>query len=67
LRPADAGALADAVLQLAASPLLRRRLAAAALTAVRERTWERALDRLAAGYREALAAARDTAGQRRAA
>jgi glycosyltransferase involved in cell wall biosynthesis/predicted metal-dependent phosphoesterase TrpH len=67
LRPPDAGALADAVLQLAASPLLRRRLAAAALTAVRERTWERALDRLAAGYREALAAGRDTAGQRRAA
>jgi glycosyltransferase involved in cell wall biosynthesis len=67
LRPAEATALAGAVLQLAASPLLRRRLAAAALTGVRERTWERALDRLAAGYREALAAGRGTAGERRAA
>jgi glycosyltransferase involved in cell wall biosynthesis/predicted metal-dependent phosphoesterase TrpH len=54
LRPADAGALADALLSLAASPLLRERLAIAALGAVRERTWERALGRLAEGYSRAL-------------
>ncbi|HEX4838321.1 MAG TPA: glycosyltransferase [Solirubrobacteraceae bacterium] len=52
---ADAGQLADALVELAGSPLLRERLARAALSAVRERTWERALERLAAGYRRALA------------
>jgi glycosyltransferase involved in cell wall biosynthesis/predicted metal-dependent phosphoesterase TrpH len=50
----SAGALAERVLELAASPLLRRRLAGAGLAAVRERTWESALDRLADGYRQAL-------------
>jgi glycosyltransferase involved in cell wall biosynthesis/predicted metal-dependent phosphoesterase TrpH len=55
VREADAPQLADALLELAASPLLRERLALAALGAVRERTWERALERLAAGYRHALA------------
>jgi glycosyltransferase involved in cell wall biosynthesis/predicted metal-dependent phosphoesterase TrpH len=54
LRDADPGQLADALLTLAGSPALRARLAAAALGAVRERTWERALQRLAAGYRRAL-------------
>ena len=39
----------------AASPLLRRRLAAVALSAVRRRTWESAMERLAAGYRRASA------------
>jgi glycosyltransferase involved in cell wall biosynthesis/predicted metal-dependent phosphoesterase TrpH len=50
----DAPRLADAVLELAAAPLLRERLAGAALRVVRARTWERALERLADGYRRAL-------------
>jgi len=50
-------ALAQAVLELASSPLLRERLARAGLASVRERTWERALDRLAAGYRQVLSGA----------
>ena len=48
------GALADAVQTLLDSPLLRERMLRAALTAARGRTWEAALERLAAGYREAL-------------
>ena len=56
LRAPEAGALADALLELAESPLLRERLARAGLAAVRERTWERALERLADGYRRALSA-----------
>ncbi len=51
----DAEGLADGVLELVSSPLLRARLAGAALAAARARTWERALARLAAGYRLALA------------
>ncbi len=47
---ASAPALADAVLELAASPLLRESLSRAALASVRERTWERALARLGEGY-----------------
>ena len=58
LRPASAQALADALLLLARSPQLRRRLGAAARRSVEQRTWERALERLAAGYRGALEAAR---------
>jgi glycosyltransferase involved in cell wall biosynthesis len=54
LRPADAPALAQAVLALAASPLQRRRLAAGGLNAARERTWEAALAELAAGYDDVL-------------
>ncbi len=54
LRPADAGALAKALLELAQAPLQRERLAGRALEAVSERTWERALARLAAGYGRAL-------------
>jgi glycosyltransferase involved in cell wall biosynthesis/predicted metal-dependent phosphoesterase TrpH len=54
LRPADPDALAEAVVGLARSPRLRRRLAEAGLAAVGERTWERALERLAAGYRRVL-------------
>jgi glycosyltransferase involved in cell wall biosynthesis/predicted metal-dependent phosphoesterase TrpH len=52
----EAGALADAVLELADSPLLRERLARAGLASVRGRTWERALERLATGYRRVLPA-----------
>lgn len=66
LRPADAAALADAVVELASAPLLRERLATRALEAVRERTWERSLARLADGYRRALGE-RAVAGARRAA
>jgi glycosyltransferase involved in cell wall biosynthesis/predicted metal-dependent phosphoesterase TrpH len=51
---ADARELADAVLELAGSPLLRERLSRAGLAAVRSRTWERALERLGEGYRRVL-------------
>lgn len=51
----DAGALALALCELADSPILRRRLADAALAEIRERSWERALKLLADGYRRALA------------
>ncbi len=51
----SAGSLADALLELAAAPLLRERLALAALGAVRERSWESALQRLAHGYGRLLA------------
>jgi glycosyltransferase involved in cell wall biosynthesis/predicted metal-dependent phosphoesterase TrpH len=54
LRDADAGQLADALVQLADAQALRERLTRAALSAARERTWERALERLADGYRRAL-------------
>ncbi|MCP9491062.1 MAG: glycosyltransferase [Solirubrobacteraceae bacterium MAG38_C4-C5] len=59
LCPADAEALAGAVLELASDEAQRDRLAAAALDAVRGRTWERALEQLAAGYHRALAAGAD--------
>ena len=55
LCPADADALAGAVLELAAAPRLRERLARAGLRSVRERTWERALRRLGDGYTRVLA------------
>jgi glycosyltransferase involved in cell wall biosynthesis len=54
LCPADAGDLATVVCELAAAPLQRERLARSALEAVRQRTWERSLQRLADGYRRAL-------------
>jgi glycosyltransferase involved in cell wall biosynthesis len=57
LRPADPLALADAVVALAADPAARARLAVAGRRAVAARTWDRALQRLAAGYRRALGAA----------
>lgn len=50
----DPDHLAGALLQLASSPLLRERLGSAAAAAARERSWERALGQLAAGYRRAL-------------
>jgi glycosyltransferase involved in cell wall biosynthesis len=56
LCPPDAGALADAVVALAADSARRGRLARAALAAVRTRTWERSLGQLAAGYGRALGA-----------
>ncbi len=54
LCPADAGALADAVVELAANPAQRKRLADNAMQAVSQRTWKRALQRLAQGYRRTL-------------
>jgi glycosyltransferase involved in cell wall biosynthesis/predicted metal-dependent phosphoesterase TrpH len=54
LCPADGERLAGAVLELAGSPLLREHLALGGLEAVRQRTWERTLERLAAGYGRAL-------------
>jgi len=61
-----AGALADALLSIVGAPLLAERLRVGALAAVRGRTWDAALERLAAGYRQALAAPAQ-AGQARTA
>jgi glycosyltransferase involved in cell wall biosynthesis/predicted metal-dependent phosphoesterase TrpH len=58
-----AAALAGALAELAGSPLLRERLALAAQGAVKERTWERALQRLADGYDNLLAAHTTLAGR----
>jgi glycosyltransferase involved in cell wall biosynthesis/predicted metal-dependent phosphoesterase TrpH len=52
----DPDRLAGAVLQLAASPRLRMRLGRAGLTAATARSWPRAMEQLAAGYRGATAA-----------
>ncbi len=51
----DANHLAGAVLQLASSPTLRSRLGEAAIGNASKRSWERALEQLAGGYRRALA------------
>ena len=51
LVPADADALSSALETLAHRPALRRQLSRGALTAVRARTWEAALGRLASAYR----------------
>jgi len=59
----DADHLAGAVLQLAASPLLRRHLGACAARAAAGRSWERALAQLADGYRRAIDASLPTARQ----
>jgi glycosyltransferase involved in cell wall biosynthesis/predicted metal-dependent phosphoesterase TrpH len=58
VRP-HAGALADALLTLAARPALRESLAREGVDAVRDRSWPRALGQLADGYARALGAARD--------
>jgi glycosyltransferase involved in cell wall biosynthesis len=50
----DADALAAALVSLIGAPLHRSRLRRNALAAVRERRWESALERLAAGYGRAL-------------
>jgi glycosyltransferase involved in cell wall biosynthesis/predicted metal-dependent phosphoesterase TrpH len=59
----DPDHIAGAVLQLAASPLLRRHLGASAVRAVRGHTWERALEQLADGYRRILGAVPAATGQ----
>src|SRR6185312_9864948 len=67
LRPAEAGPLAEALLDLARVPAARRRLAGAGRLAVAERSWERALGRLADGYRNALGEPATAAPERRVA
>jgi glycosyltransferase involved in cell wall biosynthesis/predicted metal-dependent phosphoesterase TrpH len=54
LAPPDVSALADAVLSVTQSLHLCERMRRGALAAVRGRSWEAALDRLAAAYRIAL-------------
>jgi glycosyltransferase involved in cell wall biosynthesis len=58
-----AESLAAALVDLAASAPLRRRLARGAIESARNRTWERALEQLANGYELALA---DRGGTQRA-
>jgi glycosyltransferase involved in cell wall biosynthesis/predicted metal-dependent phosphoesterase TrpH len=53
----DADQIAGALLRLASSPELRGQLGSAAARAARQRSWERSLGQLAAGYRRALDAA----------
>jgi len=65
LRPPDAAALAEGVLALAGDTALRERLARGGRRAVADRTWDRALRRLAHGYGRALED--DAAEARRAA
>jgi glycosyltransferase involved in cell wall biosynthesis/predicted metal-dependent phosphoesterase TrpH len=52
----DAREIAAALLELAGSRLLREQLALGGLGAVRQRTWEQTLERLASGYRHVLRA-----------
>jgi glycosyltransferase involved in cell wall biosynthesis/predicted metal-dependent phosphoesterase TrpH len=59
----DPDHLAGTLLQLAFSPRLRQQLGAAAAEAARERSWERSMGQLAAGYRRALDAAAATSPQ----
>jgi glycosyltransferase involved in cell wall biosynthesis len=66
LRPPDAQALAAAVTGLAGDPLRRERVARAALADVAERSWERALERLAAGYHAAMSTAAGAEARRAA-
>jgi glycosyltransferase involved in cell wall biosynthesis/predicted metal-dependent phosphoesterase TrpH len=64
---ANAEALAGGLLDLAGDPGLRALLAEAGRRSVRARTWEAALERLAGGYRTALARAGRAKALRRAA
>lgn len=59
----DADHLAGTLLQLAASPQLRRQLGDAGARSARERSWERSMAQLGAGYRRALDAVAATAAQ----
>lgn len=54
LCPPRAELLADALIELADSPLLRLHLGKAAHAAAQAHTWQRALERLADGYRRVL-------------
>jgi glycosyltransferase involved in cell wall biosynthesis/predicted metal-dependent phosphoesterase TrpH len=66
LCPPDAEAIGAALARLASDPATRDRLARGALAAVRARTWDVALGRLADGWRRALAAS-SAGSERRAA
>ena len=55
LRAADAVALGSGVVEVARSPMLAGRLAEGGLAAVRSRTWQASLGRLADGYDRAAA------------
>jgi glycosyltransferase involved in cell wall biosynthesis len=57
LRAATVEALSAGLAERAGAPALRQRLARDGLAAVRRRSWKAALDRLAGGYRIALAQA----------
>ena len=59
LAPPEVSALADALISLTSTPILRERVRRGALAGVRGRSWEAALDRLATAYRVALAARTD--------
>ncbi len=59
----DPDHIAGTVLQLASSPLLRRHLGASAVRSARARSWQRALEQLADGYRHALGVTVPSAGQ----
>ena len=61
LCPPDSDAIAAAVTGLAASRAARERLARGGLMAVRDRTWEAALGRLADGWQRTLAPSREAA------
>lgn len=54
LRPADASALAEALIQVASDPELAERLRAGGLAQVATRSWEACLEQLAEGYTEAM-------------
>jgi glycosyltransferase involved in cell wall biosynthesis/predicted metal-dependent phosphoesterase TrpH len=60
----DPDHLGGALLQLASSPRLRRQLGTAAARAARERSWERSMEQLAAGYRRILGTASAAPPQR---
>ncbi len=64
LREASAPALAEALVELAAAPLRRQALAAAALRSVRGRTWERTLELLAGRLRPGAPTHRRRAGEK---
>jgi glycosyltransferase involved in cell wall biosynthesis/predicted metal-dependent phosphoesterase TrpH len=67
LAPAEPGILAQRLLTIVRSPLLRERLRKSALATVRECTWEASLGRLASGYRTALLRSPASPGAREAA
>jgi glycosyltransferase involved in cell wall biosynthesis len=64
LVPADVEALAEALVGLVQRPVLRERLTHAALDAVRGKTWDAALERLAIGYRLAISMSRSASDRK---
>jgi glycosyltransferase involved in cell wall biosynthesis len=66
LCPAEAETIGAAVAGLAGNPAARARLARGGLAAVRSRTWDAALARLALGWQEALAGTANAPARRTA-